>query len=194
MKLPRPTLMFVTAPDRRLNDIVREAIAGGVDAVQWREATVPSEVRGFGSALHIINSDIAAAVHGQADGVHLKEEGVAIAQARAAFDREVLVGRSVHSIEAAQFAESEGADYLIAGNIFETTSHPDLEPAGLAFLAAICESVTIPVLAIGGITPERVAECLTAGAAGIAVRSPLLEATNPREVAARYRRALRVSQ
>lgn len=183
--------MFVTAPHPRLDEVVREAIAGGAHVVQWRD--VPFDPSGADGALHVVNSDVSAAVNGQADGVHLKDDGMAIAAVRAAFVRPVLVGRSVHSIEAAQFAESEGADYVVAGNIFETTSHPELAASGLAFLAAICESVSIPVIAIGGVTVERVHECIAAGAAGVAVRTPLLTAVSPRDVAARYRSALEAS-
>lgn len=199
--LPTPTLMFVTAPHPQLEQIVADAVAGGVNVVQWREA-LPERLRSLRNALHVINTDTVAAVERQADGVHLKEDGVSIESARAIAGEDVLVGRSVHSVEAAQFAEREGADYLIAGNIFETTTHPELEASGIAFLGAICESVSIPVLAIGGISLDRVAECIAAGAAGIAIRSALLHAdeasdavggaarTPVKDLAQRYSQAL----
>lgn len=105
----------------------------------------------------------------------------------------IAYGRSVHTVEAACRAEAEGACYLVAGSIFPTNSHPGGEAKGLSFLGKVCRAVSIPVLAIGGILPERVPLCLEQGAAGAAVRSPILSAACPQTEAARYRAALNSS-
>jgi thiamine-phosphate pyrophosphorylase len=102
-----------------------------------------------------------------AAGVNLPERDISVADARALLD-DRLVGRSVHSIESALQAEAQDADYVIFGPVWESASHPDLAPAGIAALQAVARSVGIPVLAIGGVTEDRVELCLAAGAAGYA--------------------------
>jgi thiamine-phosphate pyrophosphorylase len=102
-----------------------------------------------------------------AAGVNLPETDIAVADARALLGRRI-VGRSVHSIASAQQAEREGADFVIFGPVWQSASHPDVEPAGLDALKLVVRAVGIPVLAIGGVTSERVAECHAAGAAGYA--------------------------
>ena len=100
-------------------------------------------------------------------GVNLPESDISVAAARSILGRRV-VGRSVHSIPSAQQAEREVADFVIFGPVWESASHPDSHPAGLAALTQVVRSVGIPVLAIGGVTEERVAELLASGAAGYA--------------------------
>lgn len=102
-----------------------------------------------------------------AAGVNLPESDIAAADARTLLGRR-LVGRSVHSIEAAQEAEREGADFVIFGPVWESPSHPGSPPAGVAALELVARSVRILVLAIGGVTEVRIAECYAAGAAGYA--------------------------
>ena len=104
--------------------------------------------------------------------------------------RGFLVGRSVHSAEAARRAEAAGAGYLIAGPIFETRSHQGVEPAGLALVEGIARTVRLPVLAIGGVTAGRVEEVVRAGASGVAVISAVLAQPDPRAAAEALRRAL----
>jgi thiamine monophosphate synthase len=74
----------------------------------------------------------------------------------------------VHSVDAARRAQAEGADYVIFGPVWNSASHPDVRPAGVEALRAVAAAVRIPVLAIGGVTEERVAEAHAAGAAGFA--------------------------
>ncbi|OLC25465.1 MAG: hypothetical protein AUH40_06410 [Chloroflexi bacterium 13_1_40CM_65_17] len=109
--------------------------------------------------------DIALAVG--AAGVNLPESDISVETARGLLG-ERLVGRSVHSVDGALRAETEGADYVIFGPVWASASHAASEPAGIAALAEVARSVRIPVLAIGGVTEERIAECLGAGAAGYA--------------------------
>ena len=79
-----------------------------------------------------------------------------------------LVGRSVHSIESALQAEADDADFVIFGPVWESATHPDLKPAGLSALEDVARAVGIAVLAIGGVTEERIELCLAAGADGYA--------------------------
>ena len=109
--------------------------------------------------------DIALAVG--AAGVHLPESDISVEDARALLgDR--LIGRSAHSLDSALQAERQGADYVIFGPVWPSPSHPDSEPAGLRALAEVAKAVRVPVLAIGGVTAERISECHAAGAAGYA--------------------------
>ncbi len=102
-----------------------------------------------------------------AAGVNLPERDIPTRDARTLMGRR-LVGRSVHSLEGAEAAEHEGADFVIFGPVWESASHPGGRAAGTAALARVAAAVRIPVLAIGGLTEERIAECLAAGAAGYA--------------------------
>jgi thiamine-phosphate diphosphorylase len=115
----------------------------------------------------VISSRADLAVACDAAGVHLPERDIATADARKLVGKR-LVGRSVHSLEGAAAAESEGADYVIFGPVWASASHPGVAPVGVEALATVSRSVRIPVLAIGGVTDERIAECHAAGAAGYA--------------------------
>lgn len=198
--LPYPLLMLVTQPTDRLEEIVAEAVAGGVNAVQLRDKDTPPDVLRETArrlrnvtrerALFLVNTQAEAALAVGADGVHLGEAGESLAAVRARLAPAMLVGRSIHQREGAEHAVREHADYLIAGTLFASASHPDRTPAGLDFLRAVCAVVSIPVIAIGGITPQNAGACLQAGAWGVAVLSPLMQADDPRTVAQSYRAAL----
>jgi thiamine-phosphate diphosphorylase len=102
-----------------------------------------------------------------AAGVNLPEGDISVADARGLLGQR-LIGRSVHAIAGAQQAERDGADFIIFGPVWESASHPGASPAGLAALELVARVVRIPVLAIGGVTAERIAEVHGAGAAGYA--------------------------
>jgi len=199
--LPAPCLMVVT--DRvlcggaeGLTAAVEAAVSGGADAVQLREKDLPdSELSTLarrlrkvtqGRSLLLVNGPLTVALDAGADGVHLPEGEPMSLRPSEGF----LVGRSVHSVEAARRAEAEGADYLIAGPVYETRSHPGVQPAGLALIEEIASVVGVPVLAIGGVTAERVDEVVRAGAAGVAVISAVFASPNPRAASEALRRAL----
>ena len=102
-------------------------------------------------------------------------------------DENLYVGCSVHNLDAAQKREAEGADFLTYSPIYPTASKPGYGPAvGIDGLAKIVENVSLPVFALGGITPGRVAECLTAGAFGVAVMSGVMSPMDARQQAKRY--------
>ena len=119
------------------------------------------------SAPVLISSRCDVALACGAAGVNLPESDISVADARSLLDGR-LVGKSVHSIESARQAEAQGADYVIFGPVWESTSHPGVPPKGISALQAVARSVGIPVLAIGGVTEERIEPCLAAGAAGYA--------------------------
>jgi thiamine-phosphate pyrophosphorylase len=125
-----------------------------------------------------INERIDVAVAIEANGVHLSESGVSPKVAKIVAPS-LVVGVSVHSLEAAVLAEKEGADYVFFGPIYKTPSKERYgPPQGLTKLAAVASELSIPVYAIGGITPERARDCLLTGAYGIAVISAILDAPN----------------
>jgi len=197
-RLPQPILMLVTEPRPNLPEIVAGAVAGGVNVVLWREKAPAAgwerrarELReAAGCTLLLVNGPLPLARASMSDGMHLPEDGMPIAEARRSAGADALIGRSIHSIESAIRAEEEGADYVIAGTIFASLSHPELVPAGIDFLREVCTAVKIPVIAIGGVGPENVADCLRVGAAGVAVLSPIMRATDPRIAAQAYRIAM----
>ncbi len=175
---------------------VKAAVTGGVDAVQLREKDLASQdllplarrlrEATLGRALLLVNGPLEVALAAEADGVHLPEAAPPVGRPRDDF----LVGRSVHSLEAARRAEAEGVDYLIAGPVYETRSHPGREPAGVSLIQEITQHVRTPTLAIGGLTAGRVEEVVRAGAAGIAVISAVLRQPDRRVAARGLRRAL----
>lgn len=133
-------------------------------------------LRGSGTAL-IVNArpDIAAAV--SADGVQLGGGDLGVADARRVLWRG-WVGRSVHSLGEARSAADEGADFLLAGTIFTSASHPGAPAKGPGFINKLT-SVGAPVVAIGGVTPERAAEVRAAGAWGVAAIRSIWSASDP---------------
>ena len=137
--------MLVTEPSARLPEIVAEAVAGGVDIVQLRDrVSAPDCMHEMATTLRPLTSCLLVncalptlARSAGADGIHLPESGPDIALTRREFGRATLVGRSVHSVDAARQAAADGADYLVAGTIFASPSHPTLAPAGLDFLREV---------------------------------------------------------
>ena len=196
-----PRLMLVTDRHRSarpLPDLVAAAVAGGVDAVQLRESDLPpAELLNLANRLReVVAGRAALLVNGDARlaadlglGLHLPERGLATAEARRLLGADrLLLGRSVHSPAAA--AAAAGADYLLAGHVFATAAKPDRPPLGLAGLGQIVAATWAPVLAIGGITPDRVAEVMATGATGVAVIGAIAEAPDPERAAAALRQAV----
>ena len=102
-----------------------------------------------------------------AAGVNLPERDITVHDARALLGQR-LIGRSVHSMKSALDAEQDGADFVIFGPVWPSDSHAGAPPQGLGALAAVARAVRIPVLAIGGVSEDRIAKCEAAGAAGYA--------------------------
>lgn len=169
-------------------DLFSAAVAGGCDAIQVRDTDLPREARRTlvdlarqacaGAATVLVNGDLELASDAGV-GLQLPESGLAPAVARIRLGPTALIGRSVHTAQAA--TASDGADFLVAGSIFPTESHPERAPLGLSGLAAIIAATDLAVLAIGGIEPDRVAEVVAAGAHGVCVIGAIARAPNKDE-------------
>jgi thiamine-phosphate pyrophosphorylase len=166
------------APRECLAAQVRYAVKAGVDLIQVREPDLDAAAlaalvvelliiaKGTPTRI-VVNDRIDVALACGADGVHLRGDSIPIASARRLAPAGFLVGRSVHGRREAIAAES--ADYLIAGTVFPSASKPASSPLlGLEGLRAIVRAIDRPVLAIGGVSGERIAEVAAAGAAGFA--------------------------
>jgi thiamine-phosphate diphosphorylase len=115
----------------------------------------------------VISSRCDIALAAGAAGVNLPERDIAVGAARALLGQR-LIGRSVHSLQGALKAELDGADFVIFGPVWTSESHADSAPTGLPALAEVARTLRIAVVAIGGVTEERISECHAAGAAGYA--------------------------
>jgi thiamine-phosphate pyrophosphorylase len=175
----------------RLLKRIEAAAAAGVDWIQIREKDLSGKdcssltrealqraaklSAGKTTATRIIVNDrLDVAIAEHAGGVHLGEKSLPLAEAKRLVEnrgerKDFLVGVSCHSLEAARAAANRGADYLFFGTVFATPSKAEFgAPQGLKRLAEVCGAVSIPVLAIGGITLANTSDCLAAGASGIA--------------------------
>jgi thiamine-phosphate pyrophosphorylase len=190
--LKTPTICYVTdrkslgesESGRGVLGRIRAATAAGVDWVQIREKDLPGRellaltreavAAGGGATQVIMNDRVDVALAAGATGVHLGRESIrardVVRWCRGGHaPADFLVGVSCHSLEEAREAESAGAAYIFFGPVFDTPSKREMgEPQGIARLAEICRGVAIPVLAIGGVSEVNAAECIRAGAAGIA--------------------------
>ena len=185
-----------------LADVVSELLDAGITAIQLREKDL-SDAELIGLARPIaelcrnyeaklfMNTSTHIALEVGATGVHLPANAESVEVIKAQTTDELSVGCSVHSFNAAQKREMEGADFVTYSPIYRTASKPGYGPAvGIACLKEVTEGIKLPVFALGGITPARVAECLTAGAFGVAVMSGIMSPTSAEEQARRYLDAL----
>jgi thiamine biosynthesis protein ThiS len=185
-----PRLMLVTDARRArmpLLGLVKEAATGGVDSIYLRDAdgsnddlastTQTLRAQIGDEVVLLVNGGPQAAI-ATGSGLHLRERDMPPNAARAVLGPRVAIGRSVHTPEGA--AAATGADYVLAGHVYPSPSKPGLLPLGIAGLASIVVVAPCPVIAIGGITPDRVAEVIQAGTCGVAVIGAIVEAGNPR--------------
>ncbi|MDI6794505.1 MAG: thiamine phosphate synthase [bacterium] len=166
-----------------------EMIAGGVQVIQLRgKSMTASERVKIGMALLrltrpadiplIINDDPATVAAISADGVHLGQDDMPLPLARKVLGHEYIIGCSTHSPAQAEQAQAEGADYIAVGPIYRTSTKPEAgEPVGVDLIRKIKKTVSLPLIAIGGICEENLAEVIEAGADGAAVISALAENT-----------------
>jgi len=176
-------------------EIVRAAVRGGVTCVQLREKTCSTRefiaealaVRDFlkwrGVPL-IINDRVDVALAVGADGVHLGQGDLPLAEARAVLGESKLIGISAESLRDAVAAESAGADYLGVSPIFATPTKTDTAaPLGIEGLRAIRRQVKLPLVAIGGLNAGNAAAVIGGGADGVAVVSAIVAADDPERAA-----------
>nr|WP_122013489.1 thiamine phosphate synthase [Maliibacterium massiliense] len=181
---------------RSLNQMVRDAIAGGATFVQLREkqadhATFVALARELlpicrqAGVPFVIDDDIDVALAVDADGVHVGQKDLEAGRARAQLGAGKILGVSAQSVAQALRAQEAGADYLGVGAVFATSTKQDASEVSHQTLREICAAVDIPVVAIGGINEGNVLQLSGTGVDGVAVVSAIFAADNPRGAAAR---------
>ena len=183
--------------DGKLLTKVEQALTGGTKIVQYRAKDInPDKRRDMAEKLRtlchqhhalLIINDLAELAHEvDADGVHLGQDDMPAVQARQILGRNKLIGISTHSVEEALKAESQGADYIAIGSIFPTVTKDDTTLVGLKTLKMVRKAVRIPVVAIGGMTPEGAYDAIEAGADAVAVISGVMADSDPARAAKEY--------
>ena len=191
MKCAKKDLLLYAVTDRRwladgetLYQVVEQAIDGGVTFVQLREKGLAKdlfleearEIKKLCNARKIpfvINDSVEIALAMDADGVHVGQSDMEAGDVREKLGPDKIIGVSAQTVEQAKLAEAHGADYLGVGAVFATGSKDDAVEVGPQTLREICQAVSIPVIAIGGISKENVSQLTGSGICGIAVISAI---------------------
>lgn len=191
MNIKNEDLLLYAVTDRHwlaegepLSHAVRKALAGGTTLVQIREKTLDEaafeaealELQALCRKYHvpfIVNDNVDLALRIGADGVHVGQEDMEAGQVRELIGPDRILGVSAQNVEDALRAEAAGADYLGVGAVFPTGSKDDAVEVPHDVLRAICNAVSIPVVAIGGITYENMDRLAGSGIAGISVISAI---------------------
>lgn len=187
-------------------DLARMSIKGGADTIQFRQkfgtvghliAQIP-EIRAVclesGVPL-IVDDHLELALFDGIAGVHLGQEDFPIHLARKILGDDAVIGATATTLDQALRARDEGASYIGFGPVFPTSSKSN--PAsvkGIRGLTKVCERTDIPVIAIAGITPERVPEVMAAGAFGVAVMTAITTANDPQEATRAFADAIKAAQ
>lgn len=170
--------------DKKLADQVKECLEGGVTFLQLREKKLNEEAF-YEEALEIkklckeysvpfiINDNVDVALRCDADGVHVGQSDMEAQDVRAKLGPNKIIGVSARTVEQAVEAEKMGADYLGVGAVFSTSTKLDAREVSLETLKEICETVSIPVVAIGGITADNLSQLAGTGVDGVAVVSAI---------------------
>ena len=170
--------------DKKLADQVKECLEGGVTFLQLREQKLDEEAF-YEEALEIkklckekgvpfiINDNVDVALRCDADGVHVGQSDMEAQDVRAKLGADKIIGVSARTVEQAVKAEKMGADYLGVGAVFSTSTKLDAREVSWETLKEICETVSIPVVAIGGITADNLSQLAGTGVDGVAVVSAI---------------------
>ncbi|MGH7319598.1 MAG: thiamine phosphate synthase [Candidatus Rokuibacteriota bacterium] len=187
--------------ERDLVGLADAVLEAGARWIQLRDKAAPTgrltglaarireRVKAAGGVF-IVNDRLDVALAVDADGVHLGQEDLPLQAARR-LGPDLVLGVSTHNLEQARQAQAAGADYLALGSVFPTGSKPSFKLVGLETLTRVRPHVTVPLVAIGGITPDRVPAVLAAGADGIAVISAIGLAPDPTAAVASFLSAIR---
>jgi thiamine-phosphate pyrophosphorylase len=178
-------LSYVSAAD--VERVASAMIEGNVDLIQLRAKTSSiAEIVDLAGKLHeltfaagiplIVNDYAEVAAQIPVEGVHLGQDDDSLSHARKKAGRDVLLGKSTHSLEQAVVAQREGADYIGFGPIFATPTKPDYQPIGLCGIKRVYNAVDVPIFCIGGIKLDNLGEVIAAGARRVAIVSGLLKA------------------
>lgn len=206
MKFDRDNLLLYAVTDRAwvgrqtLLEQIESALAGGVTLVQLREKRMSGEdlvreAREIRALCHrygvplILNDDVDAALASGADGVHVGAEDLPVRSVRERVGQGMIVGATAKTVAQAQAAEAAGADYLGVGAVFPSPTKRNAIRITAEELRTICASVSIPAVAIGGITRENLGELRGCGMAGIAVVSAIFSAEDIQAAARELRDA-----
>ncbi len=184
--------------NRTLPEVVKEALEGGATFLQIREKNLvypefvklATEVKAVTDAYHIpyvVDDDVELAKEIDADGVHIGQSDLALVEARRVLGSDKIIGVSAHSVAEAIEAERNGADYLGVGSVFTTSTKLDAEAVSKATLKEICEAVSIPVVAIGGIQKDNMLQLKGTKVDGVAVVSAIFAAPDIRQAAKELR-------
>jgi thiamine-phosphate pyrophosphorylase len=179
-------------PDCQAQAVAEAALLGGADILQLRakgrEArelfALAKELASLcrrHSALFIINDWVELALEARADGAHVGQEDLPLAEARRRLGPTLVLGQSTHSLDQAIRAEEEGADYIGLGPIFPTPTKPAVPPVGLDLVSAVAARVRIPQFCIGGISQKTLPRVLAAGGKRVAVVSAVCQSSDPAE-------------
>lgn len=171
--------------DRSLSQNIEEALKGGVSFVQLREkelaqAAFIKEAKDIKALCaqyrvpFVINDDLDVALAVDADGIHVGQQDLAAKLVRERLGEEKILGVSVQTVAEALQAQRDGADYLGVGAVFSTRTKKDADAVSLQTLKAICDAVSIPVIAIGGIDKTNVLKLQDSGIQGVAVVSAIM--------------------
>ena len=174
---------------RSLYSVVKESLDGGATFLQLREKSLDDaaflleakELQALCRSYRvpfIVNDNVDIALAMDADGVHVGQHDMAAGDVRARLGRDKILGVSAQTVEQAKRAEAQGADYLGVGAVFPTGTKDDAALLSHDTLRAICEAVSIPVVAIGGITQENLPQLAGSGISGIAVVSAIYAAAD----------------
>jgi len=179
-------------PETPLSNAVKNALSGGVRAIQLREKdmsefellktaiTLREVTDRYGGRL-FINDRFDIAIATGADGVHLTQRSIPVNAVRQCIRDRLMIGVSTHSLDEAIEAEDGGADFITLGPVFPTPSKMKYgDPVGIDTLKKVCRRVSIPVFAIGGIKAGRIREVMDAGAYGVAMISEIFGAPDIR--------------
>ena len=188
--------------EETLYEQVEKALKGGATFIQLREKELDEEhFREEAIALKelchkyhvpfVINDNVKIAKKMDADGVHVGQSDMEAGDVRAKLGPDKIIGVSAQTVEQAVLAEKRGADYLGVGAVFPTSSKDDATEVSYETLKAICQAVSIPVIAIGGITKDNVAELSGSGICGIAVISAIYGQKNIKDAAANLKMAVK---
>ncbi|MBD1372077.1 thiamine phosphate synthase [Hazenella sp. IB182357] len=196
-----PQLHAITTGEQDIIDLIAiiEVIHPYVDAIHLREkernASDLQEIlltlrqKGVPLQKMIVNdrADVASAF--QVRGVQLAYHSLDVCYVKPCFPN-LLIGKSVHSVAEGKQAEGDGADYVLFGHIFSSSSKPGKKAQGLCQLERLVAEVRVPVIAIGGISPKRACEVMRIGSAGIAVMSGIFKHPYPQQAAQMYKKIL----
>lgn len=207
MKCDKKDLLLYAVTDRSwlggrtLKEVVKESLDGGVTFVQLREKHLDQEhflqeAKELKQLCHeyhvpfVINDNVDIALEMDADGVHVGQSDMEAGDVRAKLGPDKIIGVSAQTVEQAVLAQKRGADYLGVGAVFHTSSKDDADDVSHETLKAICEAVTIPVIAIGGITQQNVQELSGSGICGVAVISAIYAQKNIKKASEDLKKAV----